>query len=75
VKPVTRVEPTGTFLAIPRHVAPGTDDPLEHVLFALKHEGTDLQILAEALPKIDAARRAPTYGPRATSGNSSLATD
>jgi hypothetical protein len=55
VKPVTRVEPTDPFLAIPRHVAPGTDDPLEHVLFALKHEGTDLQILAEAARKIDAA--------------------
>jgi hypothetical protein len=40
VKPVTRVEPTDTFLAIPRHVVPGTDDPLEHMLFALKHEGT-----------------------------------
>ncbi len=66
VKPVTRVEPTDTFLAIPRHVAPGTDDPIDHVLFALKHEGTDLQILAEALRKIDAAsllaalRRSPT---------------
>jgi hypothetical protein len=66
IKPVTRVEPTDTFLAIPRHVAPATDDPVEHVLFALKHEGTDLQILAEALPKIDpgalltALRRLPT---------------
>jgi hypothetical protein len=66
IKPVTRIEPTDTFLAIPRHVAPDTDDPVEHVLFALKHEGTDLQTLAEALPKIDAAsllaalRRLPT---------------
>jgi hypothetical protein len=66
IKPVTRIEPTDTFVAIPRHVAPDTDDPVEHVLFALKHEGTDLQILAEALPKIDAAsllaalRRLPT---------------
>jgi len=66
VKPVTRVEPTDSFLAIPRHVAPDNDDPVEHVLFALKHEGTDLQILAEALPKIEggllvaALRRSPT---------------
>ena len=66
IKPVTRIEPTDAFLAIPRHVAPDADDPVEHVLFALKHEGTDLQILAEALPKIDPAsllaalRRAPT---------------
>jgi len=66
VKPVTRVELTDGFLAIPRNVAPDTDEPLEHVLFALKHEGTDLQILAEALPKIAAGslvtalRRSPT---------------
>ena len=66
LKPVTRVEPTDSFLAIPRNVAPDSDDPLDHVLFALKHEGTDLQILAEALPKIEAGslvaalRRAPT---------------
>lgn len=66
LKPVTRVEQTDSFLAIPKHVAPATDDPVAHVLFALKHEGTNLQILAEALPKIDPAsliaelRRAPT---------------
>jgi Fic/DOC family len=66
LKPVTRVEPTDGFLAIPHSVAPDSNDPLEHVLFALKHEGTDLQILAEALPKIEASsllaalRRAPT---------------
>jgi hypothetical protein len=66
LKPVTRVEPTDGFLAIPQNVAPDSDDPLEHVLFALKHEGTDLQILAEALPKIEAGsllaalRRSPT---------------
>ncbi|MBZ0090884.1 MAG: Fic family protein [Sulfuricellaceae bacterium] len=66
LKPVTRIEQTDTFLAIPKHVAPATDDPIVHVLFALKHEGTNLQILAEALPKINPAsliaelRRAPT---------------
>jgi hypothetical protein len=47
VKPVTRVEPTDGFLAIPRNVAPESGDPIEHILFALKHEGVDLQILAE----------------------------
>lgn len=68
VKPVTRIEPSGVLLAIPRHVAPATTDPLEHVLFALKHEGTDLQILAEALPQIEGERmvaelrRAPNGG-------------
>lgn len=66
LKPVTRVEHTDTFLAIPKHVAPATDDPLAHILFALKHEGTNLQILAEALPRVDPAsliaelHRAPT---------------
>jgi hypothetical protein len=29
IKPVTRIEPTNAFLAIPRHVAPDTDDPVE----------------------------------------------
>ena len=66
LKPVTRVEPTDGFLAIPQNVAPDSDDPLEHVLFGLKHEGTDLRILAEAFPKIEAGsllaalRRSPT---------------
>lgn len=66
LKPVTRVERTDTFWAIPKHVAPATDDSLAHILFALKHEGTNLQILAEALPKIDPSslmaelQRAPT---------------
>jgi hypothetical protein len=27
VKPVTRIKPTDAFLAVPRHVAPDTDDP------------------------------------------------
>jgi hypothetical protein len=68
VRPVTRIEPADTFLAIPRQVAPDTKDPVAHVLFALKHEGTNLQILAEAMPRIDAAsllaelRQSPTGG-------------
>ncbi len=52
VKPVTRVEETPTFLAVPGHVAPDSGDPLDHVLFALKHEGVNLQVLAEALPQV-----------------------
>lgn len=39
-------------LQVPAHVAPRSEDPLEHVLFALKHEGTNLQVLAEALPRV-----------------------
>lgn len=55
VGPVTRVQAVGNTLAVPRHVAPDSTSPLPHVLFALKHEGTNLQILAEAMPKISAA--------------------
>jgi hypothetical protein len=39
VQPVIRVGPGAhDTLAIPALVAPQSDDPLEHVLFALKHE-------------------------------------
>ena len=54
IKPVTRIEPTPTFLAVPAPAAPRTDAPLDHILFALKHEGVDLQILAEALDQVSA---------------------
>ena len=66
VKSVTRIEQTENFLAIPRHVAPDSDNPVAHLLFALKHEGTNLQVLAELMCKIDPKdlllefRRAPT---------------
>ena len=55
LRPVTRVLPGETEIAVPRQVAPGTDDPLAHLLFALKHEGTHLQVLAQALPRIPGA--------------------
>ena len=54
LKPVTRIEHEDGHIAVPRHAAP-EDHPLSHLLFALKHEGTDLQILAQAMPKIDPA--------------------
>ena len=54
VKPVTRVETTPTFLAVPAHVAPQSGQPLDHVLFALKHEGVNLQVLAQALLHVPA---------------------
>lgn len=53
LKPVSRIEATDDHLAIPRHAAPPSSDPVAHLLFALKHEGTNLQILAQALPRID----------------------
>ena len=55
VRPVTRVVENNGELQVPQHVAPGTDAPLQHILFALKHEGTDIQTLAAALPRIDPA--------------------
>ena len=54
VRPVTRVEPTPTYLAVPASVAPASNAPLDHILFALKHEGVNLQVLAEALPMLQA---------------------
>jgi len=40
------------FLEVPETVAPLTHDTLEHVLFALKHEGINLQILCQAMRRI-----------------------
>lgn len=66
VSPVTRVEVKQDHLAVPRHVAPASDRALDHLLFAFKHEGTNLQVAAEALQHIAAAelvaalREAPT---------------
>jgi hypothetical protein len=52
---VTRKERVGACLAVPAAMAPATDRTLDHVLFALKHEGINLAILAQALPKIPEA--------------------
>lgn len=55
VRPVTRVERMPDLLAVPRHVAPAAGaSVLEHVLFALKHEGTRLAILHEAMKLVPA---------------------
>ncbi|MDR9753278.1 Fic family protein [Pseudomonas sp. SZMC_28357] len=53
VKPVTRVEKTGGALSVPPNLAPAEHDFLAHIMFALKHEGVNLSILAQALPAID----------------------
>ncbi|MBB3105466.1 Fic family protein [Azomonas macrocytogenes] len=55
VQPVTRLELIGQTMAVPPAIAPAADDLLGHVLFALKHEGINLTILAQALPRIPAA--------------------
>ena len=52
VAPVTRVTAQADMLLVPSGVAPGTNSPLDHVLFALKHEGTNLQVLSKIMPHI-----------------------
>jgi len=54
VRPVTRVMPVEGLLAVPAHVAPAEGDILGHALFALKHEGINLQVLAQAMPHVPA---------------------
>jgi len=54
VKPVTRVSMIGDCLAVPQSVAPASDSILEHIFFALKHEGINLGILAQALESVPA---------------------
>lgn len=55
VQPVTRIERIGETLAVPLNSAPAPDDLLGHLLFALKHEGINLALLAQALPQIPTA--------------------
>ncbi|NLC35003.1 MAG: Fic family protein [Alcaligenaceae bacterium] len=55
VQPITGLRQIGDTLAVPPNIAPAEDDLLGHLLFALKHEGVQLAILAQALPKIPAA--------------------
>jgi len=53
IKPVTKVAEIQGVLAVPSGVAPQSDDPIEHLLFALKHEGIDLQACILALKHIN----------------------
>lgn len=52
VRAVTRKELIEQTLAVPVSMAAAADDLLGHVLFALKHEGISLDILAQCLPLI-----------------------
>ena len=61
VRPVTRVEEGDNCLVVPQRMAPAADDHLAHVLFALKHEGLNLAVLAQALPRIPAAAFEQAY--------------
>jgi len=68
VKPVTKVTEIQDVLAIPLVVAPQTDDPIEHLLFALKHEGIDLQATILALKHIDGNRIGQAFQKSPSSG-------
>ncbi|MCV4290449.1 hypothetical protein OH708_21280 [Pseudomonas capsici] len=52
VQPVTRIERIDGAVAVPQAVAE-PEDFLAHIIFALKHEGVNLAILAQALPRIE----------------------
>ncbi len=53
VQPVTRIKQINGALAVPQAVAPETGDFLAHIIFALKHEGVNLSVLAQALPRLE----------------------
>lgn len=53
IRPVNRIEEIAGRLAVPAARAPASADLLGHVLFALKHEGTELAILMGALRHVD----------------------
>lgn len=61
-----RIKEADGRILVPRAAAPATNEPLAHILFALKHEGTHLPILAQALPQVEpsallaALRQTPT---------------
>lgn len=52
VAPVSRMTRTAEALLVPAQVAPKAGQPLDQLLFALKHEGVNLQVLAQALKHI-----------------------
>ena len=51
----TRVESDGRIL-FPASAYPDSEDPLIHVLFALRHEGVNLQILSRVVPEFAESR-------------------
>ena len=54
VGPVSRLAIEDNALRVPAAVAPQGDSLLAHLLFAVKHEGINLQVLAQCLPKLAA---------------------
>ena len=60
VMPVTKVQRIENTLAIPAALAPA-ENILDHVLFALKYEDLNLQILSQALPQVDESKLLAIY--------------
>lgn len=58
VKPVTRIMRTADSLGVPPALAPDDGDLVSHLLFALKHEGVNLQVLAAAMGSLSASQLA-----------------
>lgn len=67
VRSVTRIEVIGHCTAVPATVAPAEDGLLAHTLFALKHEGVNLTILAQVLPLIAGGELSAAYDESPTS--------
>ena len=61
VFPVTKVTPMADYLQVPAQVAPASDLPLDHLLFALKHEGLELPSALLALKRMDALPLAQAF--------------
>lgn len=61
IRSVTRKELIGSVIAVPASLAPADNTILAHVLFALKHEGINLGILAQALPLVPEAAMRASY--------------
>lgn len=61
VAPVTKITPMQDVLAIPASVAPASDAALDHLQFALKHEGMYLQASMLALKKIEGQQVAEAF--------------
>ncbi len=50
---VPAVSQQGNAILVPVSVAPASDDPLDHLEFALKHQGTELEILQAVCSVLD----------------------
>ncbi len=73
VSPVTRVTDLPEGLLVPAWVAPEGDDPLQHLFFALKHEGMNMQACILALKKIPGQAVAEAFQRTSSSGYARIA--